>query len=335
LNGGVVVSTCRYVGMSRQAYYKGHCERKRKYLDSECIISDVLDIRKIHPMLGCRKLKFLLEAQGCKVGRDSLFELLRERELLIKPKRRYARTTDSGHSMRTYPNIIREMTITRPNEVWASDITYVRAGEGFVYMSLITDLYSRKIVGYTVNDNLEASGCIESLKMALRQLPSGTNVIHHSDRGSQYCSHQYVDLIKKNGLQISMTQDNHCYENAVAERVNGILKREYMLGTKFSGREAAVKACRDAIRIYNDWRPHLSLDLMTPSAVQAGYCNKQEDNEYNDFSFLSKDCLISTGASQGTLRSPALTAPARYEKEWITGKDKYVDYHKIKVSTFN
>jgi putative transposase len=259
---------CNEAKISRQAFYKERKCRERKRLDEERLIADVMLIRSEHPMIGTRKLKHMLKQNGWEIGRDRLLDCLRRHGLLIeKKKRKGVRTTDSRHGMKAYPNLIKDMEPTCPNEGWVSDITYVKAGGSFMYLSLITDSYSRKIVGFAMNDNLEASGCVAALRMALRQLPSGMSVVHHSDRGSQYCSKEYVDLVMKNGGRMSMAETGNCYENAMAERVNGILKGEYMLGINFPDKAAALRAGREAIRLYNDKRPHLSLNLQTPSVV--------------------------------------------------------------------
>jgi putative transposase len=311
LSGGVITSMCRYAGMSRQAYYKEHRERERTCFDDAGIIGAVMNIRKMHPMLGTRKLQHMLKKQGHSVGRDRLFELLGEHNLLIPRKRRFVRTTDSRHRFRTYRNIISDMSVEKPNEVWVSDITYIHAGERFMYLSLITDLYSRKIVGYQLHDSLETLGCIEALKMALGQLSASDSPIHHSDRGCQYCSDAYTGLLRENGLRISMTQDGNCYENATAERVNGILKYEYNLGAKFPSREVAIEACSDGIQLYNEYRPHLSLGMRTPSEVHGGHRELSELFLESE-PFLPENCAIPPGGSQGTLRSTALTTTVRY-----------------------
>ena len=227
----------------------------------------VRDIRSEHPRMGCRKLQVKLSAVGIYIGRDRLITLLRQNKLLIKRRRRYARTTDSSHKLQTYSNILEEARISSPNEVWASDITYVHTDEGFLYLSLIMDAFSRKVVGYNVDKHLWANGNIKALRMALRDLPRDKSPIHHSDRGKQYCSRKYVKMLIGRGCKISMTEDQHCYENAMAERLNGILKQEYMLNAKFRTRRQAKKACIQAINLYNDERPHVMLGMMTPQRV--------------------------------------------------------------------
>jgi len=192
---------------------------------------------------------------------------LRDKNLLIRRKKPNHKTTDSFHRFYKYSNLIKDLEIIRPNQVWVSDITYIRTVKGFCYLALITDLYSRKIVGYDISDSLELKGCLRALQKAQRQSRIKERTIHHSDRGIQYCSNQYVNELKKNNMLISMTEENHCYENAVAERVNGILKGEFYLDECFTSIEHAKRAVKNAIKIYNHNRMHLSLNFNTPNMV--------------------------------------------------------------------
>lgn len=194
---------------------------------------------------------------------------MRVEGLLIKRRRKYVRTTNSEHGFKTYDNKIKGIEITRPNQVWVSDITYVASWEGFMYLALITDLYSRKIVGYDISDSLEAEGCRRALNRALSRLSDTKGIIHHSDRGIQYCCREYINVLKKNNVEISMAAKGDCYENAVAERVNGILKGEYELGGKFKSKSMAVKATREAINLYNTRRLHSSINFKTPDEKYA------------------------------------------------------------------
>ena len=196
-------------------------------------------------------------------GRDRFFGLLRTHDLLVERKRQYCKTTYSYRHFHKYGNLVKDLTLSRPNQVWASDITYLRTEKGFVYLSLLTDMYSRKIVGWELSESLSIEGSLAALKKALKENPSGLSLIHHSDRGVQYCSHEYVKLLKKNTIDISMTEYNHCYENALAERVNGILKDEYLLDVTFRDFTHAKNVCRQAIELYNTRRPHLSLKYQT------------------------------------------------------------------------
>lgn len=268
-----VVGLCALAGFSRQAFYKEREVQVRARLESEVIVEGVRELRRIHPKMGARKLHYLLGPQwaaaGIELGRDRFFALLREEGLLIECKRTFVRTTNSRHGFAVYRNLIGQIEPSMPNQVWVSDLTYVATDEGFLYLSLVTDSYSRKIVGFDVSDTLEAEGCVRALQMALKSLPPGQRPIHHSDRGTQYCCAAYVGLLRSNGLAISMTEQNHCYENAQAERVNGILKAEYGLGGKFRFKQQARAASAQAVRIYNELRPHLALDYQTPAQVYA------------------------------------------------------------------
>lgn len=171
------------------------------------------------------------------------------------------------HRFYKYKNIIKDVEVTRPNQVWASDITYIRTVKGFCYLALITDMYSRKIVGYDLSDSLELNGCVRALHKALYQSKNIDGLIHHSDRGIQYCSNVYTQILKRNKIDISMTEENHCYENALAERVNGILKDEFYLDQTFTNIAHAKRATKNAINLYNEIRLHLSLDYKTPNYV--------------------------------------------------------------------
>jgi transposase InsO family protein len=218
--------------------------------------------RKLHHMINER-----LKNEHIQIGRDRLFELLGARKLLITRKRNRKQTTDSRHGFNKHRNLIRDLEMTRPNQVYVSDITYLQTLEGFCYLALITDAYSRKIVGYDLSRSLTIEGSLRALQMALKALPSSRQLIHHSDRGIQYCSHAYVDLLVKHGVQISMTEDNHVYEKAKAERVNGILKNDFLLGETLVSFEVAKQMVRDSIHIYNQERLHLSLNYQTPATA--------------------------------------------------------------------
>lgn len=257
--------------MSRQNYYTQRRMRKERVVDEALVVKLVQRERRHHPRMGGRKLHFLLKgelvAYGIAIGRDRFFDVLRKHDLLVPPLPRSARTTDSRHSLPVFRNLIHDVETTMPNQVWVCDITYVRIVGGFVYLSLIMDRYSRKIVGYHCGDSLEATGCLKALQSALADLPEGCTPIHHSDRGCQYCCHEYVDCLYDHGLAVSMTEENHCYENAHAERVNGILKQEYGLGRTFSSLEQARSVVDQAVYFYNERRPHSSLDMQCPGQV--------------------------------------------------------------------
>jgi transposase InsO family protein len=257
--------------MSRQAFYQGCRRRRRQEVDEDAIVELVKRERRLQPRMGARKLLVLLEDEmrelEIAVGRDRFFELLRERDLLVPRRSRGARTTDSRHGFRPWPNLIRHVEVSMLHQVWVCDLTYVRTEEGFMYLALIMDLFSRKVVGYDMSDSLEAAGCLRALQQALAQLPAASAPIHHSDRGIQYCCGEYTNALEERGCAISMTEVNHCYENANAERLNGILKEEYGLGKTFLRKEHALETTRQAILLYNDRRPHTMLKYQTPSAV--------------------------------------------------------------------
>jgi putative transposase len=258
--------------MSRQNYYARRKERKRQEVDGELVAALVERERQLQPRLGTRKLYHMLkpewEQAGVKMGRDRLFEELRKRELLLEPLRApYPRTTQSRHNLPIFQNLVKGRELTGPNELWVGDLTYLRTWEGCLYLALVTDKYSRKVVGYHVGDTLEAIGCVRALELALKGLPKGSKPIHHSDQGSQYCCHEYVKLLDEHELGISMTERDHCAENALAERMNGILKQEYGLGVKFATKEDARRAVREAVWLYNTKRPHTALGYQVPEEV--------------------------------------------------------------------
>jgi len=264
-------TTCQCFGLQRDAYYKYKKRHKRTVEMAKQVVQLVNHERLVQPRVGTRKLLAALHItfnlMGLKVGRDELYRILRKYDMLVKRKRALCKTTDSYHRFHKYNNLIKDTQITRPNQVWASDITYIRTYTGFCYLALITDLYSRKIVGYDISNSLELAGCMRALKMALAKARPAAGLVHHSDRGIQYCSNQYVSMLKKRKIKISITEENHCYENAIAERVNGILKDEFYLDQSFECLAHAKKATKSAIRIYNNIRLHLSLDPKTPEMV--------------------------------------------------------------------
>jgi transposase InsO family protein len=259
------------MGMTRQNYYKQRRHRSRRQVDEDLVIGLVCCQRAVQPRLGARKLLHLVGAElaeaGVAIGRDRFFELLRRRELLIRRRVGAVRTTDSRHSFMLYENLLKGMVLSGPHQALVSDITYIRTDEGFLYLSLIMDAFSRAIVGFDCSDTLEREGVLRSLTQALGQLPADRRTIHHSDRGSQYCCGDYVERLRAAGISVSMTQENHCYENAKVERLNGILKQEYGLGGTFGRKSEAVRAVAEAVGLYNWRRPHTSLGYAVPMAV--------------------------------------------------------------------
>ena len=266
-----LTAICACFGLKRDAYYKFKTrEQKRLEIENQ-IIQIIKKRRKSLPREGVRKMIRSLNDEfdkaNIKVGRDTLFNMLRTNNMLTLRKKYSARTTNSLHRFRKYKNIAKDVIVTRPNQVWVSDITYIRTLKGFCYLALITDAYSRKIVGYDLSDSLELSGCVRALNKALYQAKNIDGLIHHSDRGIQYCSNVYTQILKRKHISISMTEENHCYENAMAERVNGILKDEFYLDQTFMNTAHAKRATKNAIKLYNEVRLHLSLEYRTPNMV--------------------------------------------------------------------
>lgn len=238
------------------------------------IVEKVQDYRKDNPGLGCAKLyliiKDLFENEGCMPGRDAFIEILRKNGLMVQIKRRrHYKTTESNHHYHKYPNLVKEIVPMRPNEVWVSDITYIETGDGVCYLSLITDAYSHKIVGWALGPTLETLYPLEALKMALATIDDETarRLIHHSDRGCQYCSAAYIAALKERSVMISMTQSGDPLENAIAERANGILKTEWIYKTKIKNMEDCRNLLQRIILFYNTKRPHMSINNQTPEAV--------------------------------------------------------------------
>lgn len=230
----------------------------------------ILRIRRRLPKLGGRKLYYLLKPEitelGIKIGRDAFFTYLRNEQLLIPRRKQYIQTTNSKHWLRKHPNLLKDLKVERQEQVFASDITYVKSGEKTHYLSLVTDVFSRKIMGYHLSDDMSTEQVIKALQMAIRNRVTDAELIHHSDRGLQYCSKHYQNLLKKVGIQPSMTDGYDCYQNALAERVNGILKQEFLFN-QCNTKEELEKMIRQSIELYNTERPHLSLDMKTPEQI--------------------------------------------------------------------
>ncbi|QCX37339.1 IS3 family transposase [Aureibaculum algae] len=266
-----IANICNCFDLKRDAFYKYRNRYKQRHIFKNQIIEIVKKRRKSLPREGVRKLMKSLkkdfDKEKLKVGRDTLFNVLREHQMLTLRKKYSCRTTNSYHRFYKYNNIIKNIEVNRPNQVWVSDITYIRTVKGFCYLALITDMHSRKIVGYDLSDSLELKGCIRALNKAIYQAKNIDGLIHHSDRGIQYCSNVYTQILKRKKINISMTEENHCYENAMAERVNGILKDEFYLDQTFTNVAHAKRATKNAINLYNEIRLHLSLDFKTPNMV--------------------------------------------------------------------
>jgi putative transposase len=253
--------------ISRQAVYKNRQRQSSHTRQVEALLPRIQQWRELMPNVGGRKLLRHLPDLG--IGRDKFFDILRYHGLLVKRRRRYTITTNSNHTLPVYPNLLAEATAKAPNQIWVADQTYIRLRSGFCYLSLVTDLCSRKIVGYDIAPTLEATGPLGALRMALATVTDPCGLIHHSDRGKQYCSAQYTQLLKEHTCLISMTAPRRPDQNATAERVNGILKTEFYLDATFNNIQDARRAIEQSIYIYNNIRLHLSLGYDTPSLRHA------------------------------------------------------------------
>lgn len=260
---------CSLFGKSRQAWYDTQQRKGHDELEETFVLKLVYEIRQEMPRIGTQKLHHMLEPKlaehHIKLGRDKFYDLLERHGYLLRYRRRKPYTTDSRHRFKKYPNLIRDLLLTESGQLWVSDITYIRSGSGFNYLSLVTDAYSRKIVGYSLWPSLESAGAIKALEMALSGNKRSKGAVHHSDRGVQYCCNDYVRRIEKACIQLSMTEKGDPYENAIAERVNGILKTEFGLSGHFTSSSLAQEAVNKAIDLYNNRRPHASCDYMTPA----------------------------------------------------------------------
>ena len=263
---------CYLFGVDRQVYYRSIKRKSLRQNKASYVVSLVSELRIKQPRIGGKKLYYLLanELKGLKIGRDVFFNILRANHLLVLPKRSYHVTTNSHHRFRKHSNLILDIKISRPEQVWVSDITYIGKREKPCYLSLITDAYSKKIMGYHVADNLNAESTLQALKMAQKHRNyKHSSLIHHSDRGLQYCSAEYQQALKKSKIRCSMTQNSDPYENAVAERINGILKQEFMIDTYHQDLATMKQIVKESISIYNDQRPHYSNHLLTPAQMHA------------------------------------------------------------------
>lgn len=261
---------CGLLGKTRQAFYDHRRRQDRQIVNESLLVELVREQRKQTPGIGGRKLFYLLEDEimnhHFSIGRDRFFEVLGKNDLLIRRRKKYATTTQSRHWLKKYPNLTENRPVDKPEQLWVSDITYLYTDRGFCYLTLITDAYSRKIVGYKLSPSLHATFCVEALKDALKErMYPDHELMHHSDRGLQYCSMSYTELLKKHNVLISMTQNGDPYENAMAERINGILKQEWKLDQTFNSFEHAQQTVHTAIHQYNQYRPHASCDYLTPS----------------------------------------------------------------------
>lgn len=275
------------MGMSRQAYYKGLACERQKLEQHATVIALVSQTRQRQPRVGTRKLHDMLQQPlheaGVKIGRDGLFAVLREAHMLVAPRRAYHRTTQSNHHFRRHPNLLKpgqdgQVVPTGCEQVWVADITYLPTRDQVAYLSLVTDAYSRKIVGWHVHASLQADEVSKALEMALRQRRTRQRLVHHSDRGVQYCSGHYQAIHARHQVTCSMTDGYDCYQNALAERVNGILKNEFLLRRPANLRQATTMV-RESIAIYNRERLHNSLKNKTPDAVHRASLDGQQERE--------------------------------------------------------
>lgn len=263
-------TACRLFGISRQAIYK----RQKAYEQKQIVLSEVKAMvraqRMDMPRLGTRKLYYLLqqdfERRKIKIGRDGLFAFLRNEHMLIKPLKNYTRTTWSKHWLHKHPNLAKEISVQRPEQLWVSDITYIKTRTQNCYLSLVTDAYSRRIMGYHVSEDLKTESVMEALKMATADRVYSKHLIHHSDRGLQYCAEPYQQLLQTHAITCSMTDGYDCYQNALAERINGILKNEFLLQMPADSQQLKL-IVKQSIATYNNKRPHLALNMKTPNYV--------------------------------------------------------------------
>jgi transposase InsO family protein len=261
---------CTLFGIDRQVYYRKIKRRIKRQDKAQLVVNMVLEIRTLMPRIGAKKLYYLLgnDLKTLKIGRDKFIDILRANHLLILPKRSYHITTNSHHRFRKYKNQLLDLQINKPEQVWVSDITYIGKREKPCYLSLITDAYSKKIVGYNVSDNLNTESSLVALRLALKQRKNKEMpLIHHSDRGLQYCSNEYQKILHKNEIQPSMTQNSDPYENAVAERINGILKQEFYIDKYNKDMPVMKQIIKETVHIYNEKRPHLSNHMLTPNQM--------------------------------------------------------------------
>jgi putative transposase len=258
------------LGYTPQAYHKKTKQHFNKEVNEQLIIQQVHTLRKEQPRCGARKLLLMLQPffiqHNIAIGRDAFFDLLSKNKMLVRKTKRSVHTTNSKHHFRRYPNLAKDFTPLKAHELWVSDITYIPLKDRFAYLFLITDAYSRKIVGHHVSDDMKVSSAVVALKKALDQKPVETIVLHHSDRGLQYCSNEYVSLLQQHNALISMTQSGDPLENAIAERVNGILKTELISSSYHDIDKAAISIAR-AVTIYNFKRRHSSLNYQIPNDV--------------------------------------------------------------------
>ena len=332
-------------GKTRQAYYKLLNHEVETFTQETIVLEMVKKERKKAKTKrwGGRKIYSIikedLEKQNIKMGRDKLFDLLRSEGMLVKPRKRHFFTTQSHHWLHKYEYLIDGMELTAPNQLWVSDITYVESQDEVLYLYLITDAYSKMIIGWYISTNLKADSAVKALKMALRNNPdiSAGQLIHHSDRGVQYCSYQYVEILNKYNIKISMTHGGSPHQNSIAERVNGIIKDEWLYDMELKNRDQAEKKIKDIIKVYNTKRPHQSLNYDIPAQVhQMGFLRNGVESVIigsrykNKKAGLNKTQPLPTNASKSQLFltgcSPAEPASASLRQN---KNDKKINGNKI------
>jgi transposase InsO family protein len=264
-------------GISRQAIYQAQVRLEKRAKELALVKPMVDEIRRKMPRLGTRKLYYLLQEDfkwsNIKVGRDGLFKYLRSENMLVRPVKSYTKTTYSKHWLKKYPNLMKEVTVTRPEEFFVSDITYIKSRERTHYLSLVSDAFSRKIMGYQLSDDMSSENVVKALEMAINKRKTSLPLIHHSDRGLQYCSATYQFGLKVGNIKPSMTDGYDCYQNAMAERINGILKQEFLVSKCNTGKELEL-LIKESINTYNNYRPHLNLQMKTPNFIHEKTCEK-------------------------------------------------------------
>ena len=278
-------------GVSRQVYYRSIRSVKEKQKRADAVLDLVRRVRMEMPRIGTRKLYVILkdDLASIGVGRDKLFEILKSNKMLIKPRKNYHTTTNSHHRFRKHKNLIENSMINKPEQVWVSDITYIGTRKNPMYLSLVTDVYSKKIMGYNVSRSLATEGVLKALNMAIsKRVFSCRELIHHSDRGLQYCSDEYQHQLNKYKIRCSMTESYDPYANAVAERINGVLKQEFLEGTQQYDFRIMQKIVQETVLIYNTKRPHISNHMNTPSQmhkqnqiIMRTYKSKKAHQEYS------------------------------------------------------
>ena len=266
--GVSVAAASAWFGISRQAHYQARKRALQRAAEEELLLTLVRDIRQQHPRMGGRKMLHKLRPRmaslGIRIGRDAFFALLSRHDLLVPVKRSPHRTTIAG--LWYFPNLTSDLQVTHINQVWVADITYILTEQGHLYLALITDVFSRFIVGFDLSSSLAVEGSLRALNAAISQAAGDLRgLIHHSDHGVQYTAHLYRDRLHDLGIRSSMGAVGNAYDNALAERVNGILKIEYLLDALFVDARQAAQAVEQAIWLYNNDRPHLSLNFATPA----------------------------------------------------------------------